>query len=780
MADEKNLRISIVRLAQLLQSPPTAGTAHELREKENIAKKSIIKIGNLLPVFDAFKTTFVECLLLIQLVTRMVATGRLINTDILDWLSEMVSDLHVNPALRQHGLQLIATLTLKQYRPDSLVNFLSKQPLTDELRLAVLAGIPTVLQLVEADTARLTVWSEQVLHLVCQNREQLEKWIEYIPGELLRDSGFINKIAHWNIEEAEEVIQKCCRKRALVPVIVDQIVDPLLCAGSTGSLVLASRYIGELRGLPSRVSDTLLTRLTEILANNPPVPLRLRMVEHILALFDDGLHLSVQAVEFLLAASQYPPGVEIMHPVPPKASQDDDEDSPVALYQRFVEVRVDVRKFLRSCPLEDSVAMQEYFHKLFESTTTVSNWFHVETVLHASSALLRRFPSAGTVGLPKLLGAALPLHRAVMCAFVVMMTSHIKSMPDDILVQSIRLALDCLSEFETTETSGWFPFRSKQDNSCVVFIQGLAAAKRPVPLQWFWGELVKRIDRIKTNLFYKDGFRQTRSIFIKSIVELLRTSPELILLLLPRICDDCEDVSVFVSECPEHKIILLPLIQPKLDAFVSNNSSGMETLIATYADMLDFDTIAQVFKTSRNSPGFRPRGWLQVAPSVANTHGHAWVLLLSNQIGFSVPVKQLTPEWFACLSLVPIVGREAFHIQWLMFSLTQPLRSDVFRAVVDYAVPSTVTLCKAGLADADKIFANLVLLLVQNVSSVNAEDSIAALSVVCQAVGEQASVNILHQIFPALKNEIQAMMSALMQKDLAKARRMGKKLVLAN
>lgn len=777
MADAENLKIAVVRLAQLLQSPPTAGTAHELREKENIAKKSIIKIENLVSVFEAFKSTFVECLLLIQLVTRMVATGRMVNTDLLNWLCGMVSDLHVNPVLRQHGLQLIATFTLKQYRPDSLVNFLSHQPMTDELRLTVLASIPTVHPLVEADTARLTVWSEQLLHLILQNRELLEKWIEFIPGELLRDSGFVNTIAHWNKEEAEEVILKCCRKPALASLIVVDIVDPLLGKGSRDSLVLASRFIGELRGLPSAVSDNLLKRLTEILTKNLPVPLRLTIVENILALFDDSLYLTVKAVEFLLAASQYPPDVEITHPVPPKAPQDDDENSSVALYQRFVEVRVDVRNFLRSCPLEDSVGMEEYFNTLLESTTTVSNWHHVETVLHASSALLRRLPSMAILSLPKLLGAALPQHRAVMCAFVVLLTTHIKSMPVDILVQSIRLALDCLSEFETTETSGWFPFRSKQDNSCVVFIQGLAAAKRPVSLEWFWGELVKRIDSIKTNLVFKDGSRQTRSIFIKSMVELLRTSPEVVLQLLPRICDDCEDVSVFVAACPEHKTILLPLIQPKMDAFVSKNSCGMETIIAAYADMLDFDTITRVLETSRNSPGFHPDRWLQVAPIVANIHGHAWVLLLTNQIGFLVPLKQLQPEWFGCLALVPFAGHEAFHIQWLMFIFTQPLRSDIFRAVVDYAVPATVSLYKSGLVDSDKIFANLIHILVRNVSSVNAVDSVTALSVVCQAVGEQATANILHQIFPALKHETHAIISALMQKDLAKARRIGKKLV---
>ena len=775
----------INRLARLLERP----NSHELRESENVAKKLIPKtnVGNLIVHFRAH---FIELLLAIQLVGRAVVTGRVTQTgDLERVVVELLGDTRTNPMIRKNLIHLIAILVVKIAKPDSLLVYMSTvlASVPDTVTLSILEEIPSVSPVTDSDKQTLNLWGKEVFVFAMSRKlvDVVEKWIERVDGVTINQSSLISSLHVEDVESFEDTLVKCCAKPELTSAILRSVIVPLLESDKVRHWDSACKLFAELSMFDVEVLHEVLLRLGQILGH-VRVPDRLTLIESILAFFDHKtITLDQQVFEFLVVISSFPSGVEADFPLIGEGSLDNTV-FPEELLQRMTDIRQDVRNILRSSREGDAV-FHDRLNQTMHSIPTISDWRIAESLLHAMSGLTKKYPhiSPGLLLILVNHSRVETTHRAVLCSLIVLSTTTMSLMDEDTFRKCISLVLVCLASIDTLDPTGWFPFRSKQDNSCVVFLQTVAMSRRSVQWDSCAEVLTSHSTHIKDRLYHRNPFRQSRNIFVSSIAQIAAhnaPSPSTTLPdLLARVCDDCEDIATFISSVDSHKDAFRDIVRQRLDGFLSTNATGAEVLVSVYADWLGLAGVESAIRLSVRSPNFHISRWLMVASKLTSVHGSRFVLFFTPLLR-DVPLKYLPSEWFSeCLMAVPIEGHEQFHIELLQCVMRSPIPSDLFKSVANFAIHSLTSLFKNNVS-VDIILpltVELTVSLIRQVSTSSCSDAVASIMSITTGFGGESMYQILHTSFPALPTETQGLTRALFKGDVGKSRRILKKLAIA-
>ena len=756
----------IRKIAAILQSPQP--NQQELRQRENALKKFVGKFDPLLLIHEC-KCSLIELVLSLQLIERSVKSRGLddrFHVPLWKVLAELLIDQNTSPVVRRHALVLSAVLLIKVTRPPSVIEFmkLNLSEIPEIYKKSILGELPAIAPLKEMDKQILTQWAVEVFPLITQNIDLMERWVDFTQPATIIRSGILESFH----TQLEDVLIACAKKSELsLPIlnICMQVLDR--------DLVFASRLFGEVTVSGESVSGGLLvlTKIKEFIqCKQIPLDTRLRVIEHTLGFFENkSIVLSIQVLDVLLVLSAFPPD----HP---KARDDQssalDDESPEGMLRRFLEIRQEVRHILRS-----AVAVSETFNQdmlaLVMYSLSNPDWRIAESVLHAFSAQQKRFGSDGgrvTEHLfHKLLGNEVCVHRAVCNGIVICGTTFFQSMNDSEIV--LKVVLNCLAGIDTLDETGWLPFRAKQDNSGVVLLHNCSANKAGLDSAFFLKELIPKLPDIKSRIFYRDPFRQTRNIFVRSVsgIILKRSSDpgRDLVNLLPILCDDCQDVSEFMAVARDFKSFLFPLVLPKLELFLSQNAVGIESLVSVFSDLMSVDQAVACLQLSNKSPGFSAERWLGVVTEISKIHKTGFVTAAA-EIFINTPTHLFPPDWFSlCLPLVDQTHQES-HAVWLSRVCRDKLRPDAFEPAVDYA------LTFLALIGSAPIVAQFVKRMIQAVSSTQAGVAVSALTKLGHLVSWES---LLQVIGPSADGKL--LIEALRQNDNSKARRLMKKLALA-
>jgi hypothetical protein len=279
------------------------------------------------------------------------------------------------------------------------------------------------------------------------------------------------------------------------------------------------------------------------------------------------------------------------------------------------------------------------------------------------------------------------------------------------------------------------------------------------------------------HIFYgKDTFRQSRSIFVRSIVDLAshHNSVEQVLIkLLLVICEDCMDISDFLSRAVQYKDSLFHLIQPLLETFTYHNAEGVESVFAHFCHKLDWDELINAICISKKSEGFRVDQWMGVAPMIASFHGPRFIVLLSPLIETS----KISPDWIRHgLMSVPIDSHFIqFHLQQLERLLSFNISSSLFLPVSEYVV---MTLSADGLNSA-QLIRPFILFCVKQAGRNFGSESANYLIDLNKLIGAVYIGEALQECFSRHAKEASSLASGIEEGNNGKCRRIMKKLALA-
>jgi hypothetical protein len=774
------------RIAQILNArqPNQA----ELKQRENAMKKCV---PNLDPValIVTFRDTVVELVLSLQLVERAAKSKHFAaqwDQPLWRLMTEMLASTEINPVIRRHAISIATVLCVKRFRPGSLITFLKNSGLSDADTLDVLRETTSVTPLTDDERHLISSWADELwpLILTTKNIELIEKWVCFVPGETLGNSGFLSNISIRNVHHFEEVLLACCDKQELVQGITS-VCSQLL---ATGQFDFATRLFGQLKAPMSEFTWSVIASIKEILVSDRVVNMhtRLRMIENTLGFFEQKhFLLDMPLYETLVILSAVPPEVENKFWINPADTDLDDEMSNLGLYNRFMEIRQEVRHILRSFSFA-SEDMHGNVLSLVLNSMSSSDWRLTESVLHAFSAQQKRFAEKGGKLLTHLFSIPDPansLHRAVSNGIIICGTTYFASIPETQLECVMQFVISCLRAIDTVDESGWLPFRAKQDNSCVVLLLNLAGSRHKLNFNLFLETFIPAIDEIKQRLYYRDPFRQSRDLFVKAVADIIMrhaADPASVLLtMFVKVCDDCRDVSLFVNQTTTSlKHLLLQAIEPKLQTFLQRNSDGVESIIARYSDCLSRDQILGCLELSSKSTDFAPNRWIAEADTIASVHGGQFVVDFSNLMN-NQPVKLFPPKWFTyCLPLVGIDTHQEqeFHIAWISRITNSSIEADSFQAALTYCATSIVKISQP------EILMQLGVLLtrrtIKEVSSINSNECIMILVCFGKIIGWTSLHAVLLNTVPRSPTDAKLLVDALSHNEYGKARRIMKKMII--
>lgn len=776
----------IRRIAEILNArqPNQA----ELKQRENSMKKCVAKLDPV-ALIVTFKDTVVELVLSLQLVERAAMCKHFSaqwDKPLLSLVIEILASTEINPVIRRHSISIASVLCVKRFRPGSLITFLKNSGLSDADTLDALGEITSVTPLTDEERHLIGSWANELWPLISStnNIELIEKWVKFVPGETLRNSGFISNISIRDVHHFEEVLLACCDKQELVQDITS-ICSQLL---ASGQLEFATRLFGELKSSINEWTLSVIASIKEILVSNRVLNLhtRLRMIENTLGFFEQKhVLLDMPLYQTLLILSAVPPEVDNKKFWINFAETDlDDETSDLGLYDRFMEIRQEVRHILRSCSFA-SDDMHGNVLSLVLNSMSSPDWRLTESVLHAFSAQQKRYAKEGGQILTQLFSVpdpAISLHRAVSNAIIICGTTFFASIPENQLDCVMQFVILCLRAIDTVDESGWLPFRAKQDNSCVVLLLNLAGSRHKLNFNLFVETLIPAIDEIKQRLYYRDMFRQSRDLFVKAVADIIMrhsADPKSVLFtMFVKVCDDCRDVSLFLNQTTSLKHLLLPAIEPKLQTFLQRNSDGVESIIARYSDCLSLDQILGCLELSRKSSDFAPNRWIAQVETISSVHGGQFVvnfsILMNNQ-----PVKFFTLKWFTyCLPLVGIDTHkdQEFHISWISRITKSIIEPDSFKAAMTYCATTLVKISQPEIVL--QLGVLLTRRIIREVSTIHSNESISILECFGKIIGWTSLHAVLLSSVPRMPTDAKLLVDALSHNEYGKARRIMKKMII--
>ena len=774
----------ICSIAELLVRPRP--NIAELKQKENILKKLMFRVDPMCLV-HRFHDHHLELVLSLQLIERSAKSGRFVvraPEEFMRVLLDVIRTRKNDPLVVRHAIALIAVLIVKVLNPAAISPLISNSAADDDFRMRILAEIPSVTPSNQPERDALTRWANEVFPVIHMHEVLVDAWLEFVDAQTIISSSFLETLQTTQVSEDTLVI--LCKKPQLSSRL-EPFIAHLLSSQSESQVVLGSRLLGELeceradslRPMLEAVKRLVLTGLFSVHA-------RLGIVENTLQFFETRkVVMNSQMFELLVAISSFPIGIE-KHFVLDSDCGDDDA-SAGGLRRRFQEIRAEIRQLVRSLPVTDDLNNLQL--QLVGQALTMEDWRLGESLLHAFSAQQNRFTQiAGdvTVALMRTVNLS-AVHRTVLNSLMVCGTSFFKYMRASDLYFVLAFALQCLARVDTLDESGWFPFRAKQDNSCVVLLQGVGTRERTWNIELLTAQITGLIDQIKERLYYRDPFRQSRSIFVRSIVRLVDSGdPDAGFRLrdfLTRVCEDCEDLADFVTSCNAiHRPLLWELVFPRLDGFLATNAVGVERIIGSFADMIPSEHIIQSLVLASSSPHFNTMRWMEIAPTIVKHHGARSVLVLSKILA-GLRVSQLNAAWFeACLPVVPLVDESgiAFHRQWITMICVSSFSSESFRAAARYAVIHACEIVRISneVSVRRHVLVTVIQWLVKGASTINSADSLTCCELLYATLGSQDFQQMTLMAFPSLETECKLVTQSIEARDLGKLRRVMKKLAL--
>ena len=758
----------------------------ELRQKENILKKAMFKV-DAVDLIHCFREHSLELVLSLQFIERAVKAPKFVLQEaevIITLLGNLMRECSGLPIVCRQTVSLSAVVCVKSLKPASLVTFLQNLTSDGKLKEGILSEIPCVSPMNDDERAIVSLWANEVFPLIHRNPVHAEHWLPFVDADVIKASGFMDSLTLTH--DSEEILVILCRKAGLERHCL-AIVNQLLSRMTEDSCILASRLLGEITCELDETTRALFDILKSIFTSHGVrLHARLRIVENTLEFFENNKVVMDRFVfEFLVALGAFPIGIERHTFLPSDAS--DDETSSAGLHARFMDLRTEIRQLFRSLKLSDELQAAQL--DLVRSALSITDWRMCESLLHAFSAQHSRFGALGgsiAVSLMRSFDGS-NTHRAAVNSIMVCGTSYFKSIPEADIDFTLSFALDCLCRYETVDESGWFPFRAKQDNSAVVLMQGIATLRRSWNATSFASQLASVIDTIKPKLYYRDPFRQTRIIFVQSVVRLVDDGTDeagsTLHGLLPIVCDDCEDIATFITACNSHKRLFQSLIFPKLDAFLHINAIGIERIIAIYAESIPCSDIVHSIEQASKSPGFFPLRWIAVAPQIGAHHG-AYAVVATSQATTHVRPSEFGQAWFAtCLPMVAVSNPDSlmFHVQWIGRLCDGSYSSDTFKSAAQYAIVTVQSMM--ALTGASELVVKTVRTvtewLIKSVSTVNSAEAVSCFEAFSVALGPKSLHDILNLVFPNLKSECRILVETLHARDSGKTRRIMKKLAIA-
>ena len=744
----------------------------ELKQRENLLKKTFTNVSEL-NLFGRLLTHATGLLLALQYVEKRLKLGR-VNDEprsLVSALERILNENAFRAVVHRHSLSVLSLLTLRYLAPESLVFFVSGSlSIADFQKIELLCNIPFVGQ--PGSEPILENWSSEVFRLAIElgDINLLEKWIAITPARDILESKLFQIIQSRSISEFSEVIRECCRKQDLLMNVLP-LINLLLGTGKMEYILVGASFIGAL--YPSKESLEYFSSTKAILKGSYPLPLRLEFVESCLDLLDSPVTVTMPVAEWLLHATMFPEDLDSYCLT--NTDLGDDELTPAGLRQRWLEIREDVRHIMRVFPHDED--FESVFRDMVCSLPSITSWKIQESILHACSSLNRKFPSLERP-LFNFLRTLNPesTHRAVVNSLIVALTGFLRCVPEDDLSYLIQFALRCLASIPSTEPSGWFPLRSKQDNSCVVLLQAVAGSDRRIDLHALLSDLNQNIDGIKNVFYAKDSFRQSRTIFIRSLVGLFKKlghrQPPLTEL-LSIICGDCLDISDFMHEATESLSLLFPLVRPLLDDFVRGNVTGIESLIGLCCEALSLEEVQNAMNISRSCAGFNVEHWIKVAPMIVKHHGGNFVVWFATII----PFNHVSQEWIqTCLARVPLdPARMSFHLHQLEGLLQVETQNDIFIPLGEYLI----SVLAAFGTDALYLLRPFLHLCVRRASQFYGSQSADFVIKCGHTVGLTILQSALLECFPKLPIESESLVRGVREGNNSKCRRIMKKLALA-
>ena len=747
----------------------------DLRNRENCLKNKYSDI-DCVEILGLLAENPTETVLALQFLERgLRRTGPLLlNPQSLFPALKIFLNNPTTPAIvRRHVLSIMSIAILRSIRPESLMEFLSQElSISDLDKMEILIGIPC-LATDDGLIAIVKKWSFEVFPSAARSRQisLIEKWIPFVSAAEILHSGLLMNIDLPSIEDYADIVRECCKKEDLI-AYMKKLISAMLQSGNVDHILLGASFIGNL--CLGNDSLELLISTTNILNGSLSLPKRIEFAENCLGLLEKSLFtLTSPLLEWILIATTFPPDVD-NYSIKLRGDHDD-EFCPESLHLRFLEIREDMRQILRTQPFADG--FESMILSAVNRLSYFPNWRQSEAILHACSAFSRRFPSLAVPLIQYLRNInTKSTHRAILNALMVALTAFLKNIQDEDINLVCRFALICLSTFATSESTGWFKFRSKQDNSCVVLLQALVSNGRRLDSCIFLSDLEACINGIKLNFYGKDTFRQSRSIFVRSIVDLAshHNSVEQILTkLLPLICEDCLDISDFLSRAVQYKDSLFHLIQPLLDTFIAHNSEGVESVLAYFCYKLGWDELINAICILKKSGGFRVDQWMDVAPIIASFHGPRFIVLLSSL----VDTPRVSPDWVRNgLMSVPIDSDFIqFHIQQLERLLSCNISASLFLPVSDYVV----LMLKTNGQKSAQLIRPFISFCVKQAGRNFGSESANILIDLNKLIGTDYMGKVLKECFSKHPKEAASLASGIEEGNNSKCRRIMKKLALA-
>ena len=696
MADNTATFLAAVqRVGYLLTTKPNPA---ELREKEALLKKLVrtISVDSVLLSCE-FPFDSINLLILLQIIGRALQVSCTAESasKILDGVGRILASRVTIRATRYQAMRILSILIVKYLKPSSILAFVETIPgLSDDEKLNIFSEMAQVEPMVKsAGTSELLArYGTELLPVLLRSEmvEVLEKWIDYIPSVTLAESPlFPSSISLGDCEKLDDILVRCCSKPELRLNLGDTAMRLLSSNDSHHQLISLRMFSSLFKDSP--IPPPVIHRIKTVLSD--PSIFHIDFRDSVLCLLEESNILDPLSYELSVMMTVFPANIESRYPCRNRVDYvhrqrvNENDPNDVVRY-KFFDLREDTRQWFRKARLEID---EKFVLGMMQSAlVTLPNWQLFESVVHSVGALGLRFNSAGnfipqvcrqlastvTVNSPR------PLVTVTVLAYLSFSKSVDKSILNTIMIPFVVQALATLDtiDYET----GWFDFRSKQDNSAVGFLHFISSDSFSGRIDdiAFARQVESGIHQIKDRIFRRDPFRQTRDIFVRSVVSIvMRNSDrpvEILKRLLVTMCEEAADLANFLLAAERIKEELWWDVQRILNRELILARGG-EIIVKIFAKKFSVDEVAALIDT-----GFamEPRRWVGIVPDVCEIHQTALVQKISPLV-LKTPLQQIPPKWFDCV--VRSGGKETCR-EWLhaLWNVRDSIPADLIPAVCDF------------------------------------------------------------------------------------------------
>jgi len=706
--------------------------SNEIKLCEKSLKKliSTLNISLIISSCVNLHRSSIELLLTLQVISRSLFGLRVSNQYQYqqsqlsgDEVHQMMHDLaYITSTCNQHSmhgikktsLKIISLLILKYIQPFSILEFLRGLiALSDEDdKLFILTELPIITVKSDQNSyEHIRRWSKEVFPFLVRHQyprrgDNLDGWVEYTDSQTILNSHVLDYyVSIESIDDWEEdFILKCCQKGELLFNLLPIIGTCLSSSSSSSSMVVLglklatevidviklhdnkAEIVSDLISMCCKLVNECHDHITQCQRDIFTYDHSITIFEEILSFYERLNSLDWNIYESLLRISCFPAAIELNLPCCRWRKDVIDrhtinEDDPHELIKhRIHELRDDTRQVYRKGKIDNDIEFGHNLIELIQNVSVESNiWQIFESILHSLSAFSNRFGSMISSQILSILINRLQdipsVHRALVCSMVTCFTSFARYI-ENLDSQILPFIMSCLSSYDTIDFEyGWFDLRAKQDNSCVVFLQAISVLdiSTTIDIESFVILLRNNISNIKHIIYIRDLFRQTRNIFIQSIMAIIQvnlirydedTSRQLLQLLFVELCDDCEDMIIFINACRKYRFIFLQHILLNIDTYLINNMSHVEQLVTLYVDVLPLQKIKDMILLSTHSTHGNIRIWLKHLPEMIDIHGETFVYFIS-EISMKSNITDF-PSIFYCRCLLSVNNNNiSFHSMWL-------------------------------------------------------------------------------------------------------------------